>query len=147
MRAAFAKAVDETVRNRLLVAMSVAKTAELSAAARELVLDPALRDNEVTTPISAQLSRPESRDAAWTWLAEHLDGVLARMPRRGGAGLAASVRAFCDDAHAQEAESLFGPRVDHIDGGRRSLAMAVEEVRLCAARRKAHEASARAFFR
>jgi hypothetical protein len=34
-----------------------------------------------------------------------------------------------------------------MDGGRRALAMGVEEVRLCAARRKAHEASARAFFK
>jgi alanyl aminopeptidase len=147
MKAAFAKSVDEQVRSRLLVGMSVATSLELSAAARELVLDPALRDNEVTAPLSAQLARPELRDAAWAWLKEHLEAVLARLPRRGGAGLAGSVRAFCDDSHAQEAQSVFAHRVDHIDGGQRALAMAVEEVHLCAARRKAHEASARAFFR
>jgi alanyl aminopeptidase len=147
MRAAFAKSVDEQVRSRLLVAMSVAHSPELSAAARALVLDPALRDNELTTPISAQMGRPELRDAAWAWLKEHLEAVLARMPRRGGAGLAGSVRAFCDDAHAEEAQSVFGSRVDRIDGGQRTLAMAVEEVHLCAARRKAQESSERAFFR
>jgi alanyl aminopeptidase len=149
MRSAVEKSVDETVRSRLLVALSVAKNEELAASARDLSLDPMLRDNEVTGPISTQLTRPESREAAWAWLKDHVDALLARLPRHhGGAGLiSSSVRAFCDESHLQEAEALFRSRLDHIDGGPRALAMAVEDVRLCAARRKAHEASARAFFR
>ncbi len=149
MRAELEKSVDETVRSRLLNGLAVAKSHDLSAAARELSLDPALRDNEVLGPISVELSRPETREAAWGWLKEHLDAVLARLPRHhGGAGLvSSSVGAFCDDAHAQEAEAVYASRVEHIDGGPRALAMAVEQVRLCAARRKAHEASARGFFK
>jgi alanyl aminopeptidase len=149
MRAAFEKSVDETVRSRLLHALSVAKNPELSKAGRDLTLDPALRDNEIIGPIATQLSRPETRDAAWAWLKENVDAVLARMPRHhGGSGLVHwAVGAFCDEGHAREAEALFAPKVDAIDGGPRTLAASLEDVRLCVARRNAHEASARAFFR
>jgi hypothetical protein len=70
------------------------------------------------------------------------------MPRHhGGSGLISLVRGFCDEDHAREAEALYAPRIDQIDGGPRALAMAVEDVRNCAARKRAHEAGARAFFR
>jgi alanyl aminopeptidase len=149
MRAAFEKSIDETVRGRLLYGLSLAKAADLSAAGRELSLDPLLRDNEITAPIAVQLGRPESRDAAWAWLKDHLEAVLARLPRHhGGSGLiSAAVRAFCDEGHAREAEALFAAKVDAMDGGPRTLATSLEDVRLCVARRNAHEANARAFFR
>jgi alanyl aminopeptidase len=149
MRSAFEKSVDETLRSRLLHGLSVAKNPELAKAGRELTLDPALRDNEIITPIAVQLDRPETRDAAWAWLKEHLDAVLARMPRHhGGSGLiSVAVRAFCDEGHAREAEALFASKVDTIDGGPRSLTASLEDVRLCVARRNAQEANAKAFFR
>jgi alanyl aminopeptidase len=54
---------------------------------------------------------------------------------------------FCDKRRAAETERLFAPRVAALAGGARDLAGAVEEMRLCAARREAQEGSAKAFFR
>jgi alanyl aminopeptidase len=122
MRVAFEKSVDETVRGRLLYGLSLAKDAELSSEARWLAVSPSLRDNDILVPVTVQLGRPESREAAWSWLKEHLDTALARLPRHhGGAGLVSSaVRAFCDERHAQEAEALFASKIATIDGGPRT---------------------------
>jgi alanyl aminopeptidase len=53
---------------------------------------------------------------------------------------------FCDDAHADEIEKFLAPRLAAIEGGARVGAETVEEVRVCAAKRKAQEPSLRAFF-
>ena len=144
MKAMYVKTVDEEVRSRLLWALSSAKDPELAAAARELVLDPALRDNEITTPLAAQLANNDTRDAAWGWLKEHYDAIVARLPKHSG--LIGTGRNFCDDAHAAEIEAFFGPKAAGIEGGPRQLASTLEEVHLCVARRKAYEASAKALF-
>jgi alanyl aminopeptidase len=139
--------VDEGVRGRLLVGLSVAKRADLAIAARELVLDPALRDNEVLVPLAVQTGRADTRDAAWAWLEAHFDAILGRLPQRHGLGLVVlSGRAFCDDTRAKEVEAFFAPRVGQIEGGPRGLATAVEEIRLCAAKRSLQEAGMREFF-
>ncbi len=146
MKALFSKSVEEVVRARLLWALSVAKDPGLSAAARELVLDPDVRESEMTRPLAAQLGVPETREAAWTWLKAHFDAVLARLPKRAGGGLVSLARPFCDEAHAANVQAFFGPTIESLEGGPRALASTVEDVRLCAARRKAQEGSAREMF-
>jgi alanyl aminopeptidase len=54
---------------------------------------------------------------------------------------------FCDEQHAKDAEAFFTPaRMAQIDGGPRVLAGTLEDIRLCAAKRKAQEPSARDLF-
>jgi alanyl aminopeptidase len=147
MKDRLVESVDETVRARILIGLSRAKDAELAAAARELVLDPVLRDSEILTPLFVQMGSAETRDTAWAWLKEHLDAVLARLARRQGVALIGMAgRAFCDDGLARDVEAFFGPKVAHMEGGPRVLATAVEEAHLCAARRTRQEESAREFF-
>jgi alanyl aminopeptidase len=147
MRALFAKTVDEVVRGRLLRGMSLASDPTLASAARELMLDPTLRDSETLTPLFVQLGRAETRDVAWAWMKEHYDAILARMPRHhGGTQLVGAVSVFCDEEHAGDIERFFAPKAEALEGGPRALASTLEEVRLCAARRKAQEPSARAMF-
>jgi alanyl aminopeptidase len=148
MKALLAGSVDETVRGRLAWALGAARDPALAAAARELVLDPALlRDSEMLTPLWAQLSQPDLRDVAWTWVKQHYDAILTRLPKHhGGVQLVSTGRAYCDEARAREVEAFFTPRIASIEGGPRALAQALEEVRLCAAKRGAQEASARELF-
>jgi alanyl aminopeptidase len=147
MRALLAKSVDEAVRGRLVHALAVARDPQLAEAGRSLSLDPVLRDSEMLTPVFAQLSVPETREAAWAWMKEHYDAILARLPRHhAGVQLVSAGHFFCDEPHARDAEAFFGPKVDGIEGGPRVLAETLEDVRLCVAKRAAHERSARDFF-
>ena len=147
MKALLVGSVDETVRGRLASALGAAKDPSLAAAARELVLDPALRDTEMFAPIWAQLSQPDMRDTAWAWVEEHYDAILTRLPKHhGGVQLISTGRAYCDEVHARDVEAFFTPKVESIEGGPRALAQALEDVRLCAARRSAQEASGREVF-
>jgi alanyl aminopeptidase len=141
-----AKADKEIVRERLLAALSAATRPELSARALELTFDSRLRGDEALTPLSGQLARPETRDAAWTWLEGHVDAVLARLPPARAARLAWSGAVFCDAAHADAIQRLFADRAKRLDGGPREIAGAVESVRLCAARREAAGPATRALF-
>jgi len=147
MKALLVGSVDETLRGRLAGALGAAKAPKLAARARELVLDPALRDTEMFAPLWAQLSQPDMRDTAWAWVKEHYDAILARLPKHhGGVQLVSTARAYCDEAHAREVEAFFAPKIESIEGGPRALAQALEDVRLCAAKRDAQEASGREVF-
>ncbi|MEP7124203.1 MAG: M1 family metallopeptidase [Byssovorax sp.] len=144
--ALLAKADKEVVRDRILGALAAVKKPELSARALELTFDPRVRGDEAMTPLNGQLSQPETRDAAWTWLEGHVDAVLARLPPARAAYLAWSGAVFCDAAHADAIQKLFGERAKKLDGGPREIAGAVESVRLCAARREAAGPALRALF-
>jgi alanyl aminopeptidase len=147
MKALLVGSVDETLRQRLVSALGSAREPKLAAAARELVLDPALRDTEILAPLWAQLSQPDMRDAAWAWVKEHYDAILTRLPKHhGGVQIVSTGRSYCDEAHARDAEAFFAPKIESIEGGPRALAQALEDVRLCAARRTAQDASARELF-
>jgi alanyl aminopeptidase len=147
MKALFARSVDEQVRSRLLTALSAARDPALARSARSLVLDPTLRDSEIMAPLGTQLSNPATREAAWAWIKENYVAILSRLPRHhGGVGLVSMGRSFCDAAHATDVEAFFTPKIDGIEGGPRTLASTLEDVRLCAARRDAQEPSAREMF-
>jgi cytosol alanyl aminopeptidase len=146
MKVLFSKSVEEVVRARLLSGLSLAKDPALAEAARAIVLDPTTRENEMTRPLGVQLAEPDTREAAWAWLKGHFDAVIARSPKRAGRGLILLARSFCDEAHAADIEAFFGPKAQTIDGGPRALASTLEDVRLCAARQKVQEPSAREMF-
>jgi cytosol alanyl aminopeptidase len=146
MRALLGKSVDEVVRSRLLGGLSVAKDPALAAAARELVLDPELRESEMARPLWSQMGNPATREAAWTWFKAHFDQMLARLPKRNGAWLVGMGRSFCDEPHADDVQAYFAPKIATLEGGPRALASAVEDIKLCAARKKAQEPSARELF-
>jgi alanyl aminopeptidase len=146
--AQFAKTEDEALRGGFLWAASSAISPDVSAKALDLALDPRVRPGETMTPIYAQLSAPETRDAAWAWVKAHWDVLYARVSplEFGGLRLLGIVRSFCDEAHAADFESFFKDRIRTLDGGPRELASGLEDIRLCAASRAASETSAREFF-
>jgi alanyl aminopeptidase len=146
--AQFAKTEDEALRGGFLWSACSAVDPTVSAKALDLALDSRLRPGETMTPIYAQLSAPETRDAAWTWVKTHWDALFARVSTLefGGLRLLGIVGSFCDEPHAADIESFFKDRVRTLDGGPRELASGLEGIRLCAASRAASEANVREFF-
>jgi alanyl aminopeptidase len=133
-------------RRVLLFALGSATQPELAARARELVMDPRLRGAEPLTLLDAALGQPETREAAWAWTRAHLDALLERLPESWRTAVVWQPARFCDRPHAEELERLFRGRIEAIPGGPRELAAALEEMKLCVARRSAEEPGARAFF-
>jgi alanyl aminopeptidase len=76
------------------------------------------------------------------------DKLLAAVPKHHGqTQLIEMGSTFCDEAHARDIEAFFTPaRIAGIDGAPRVLDNTLEDVRLCAAKRKVQEPSAREFF-
>ena len=145
--ALFVGSVDEAERGRLLWAIAAVRDPALLAKARALVTDPKLRDNEVLIPLWAELNRHETMDDAWAWEKKNYDAIVARLPKHhGGVALISTVSVFCDEAHAKDAEAFFKPKVQDLEGGPRALALSLETVRLCVAKRAAQEANVRSYF-
>ena len=144
--AAFRASDDALFRAQVLGALGATHDPALGQRALELSLDPALRVNEVTHTIGAQLGMIETRERAWQWLREHFDAVFARVaPTRAGYApwLAAG---FCTEEKAAEVEAFFGERIESLPGGPRNLRGALEAIRLCSARVEAQRESAASFF-
>jgi alanyl aminopeptidase len=138
----------EREREIILQALGSARRPDLAARARGLALraDMRLPPLEMLTPLRAQTDQPELRDAAWAWLQQHVDEVLARLPETWRSYLVWVPVNACDRRRAEELQKLFEPRLATIPGGARELAGAVEHMTLCAARRAVQEPSARPFF-
>jgi alanyl aminopeptidase len=148
VHAQLAKTDDPEVRGRLLGVLVNPRKAELVPVVRELTFDPILRATEVTSPVWTLLGAHETREATWQWVKDNFDRLLATVPKHHGqTQLIEMASVFCDEQHAKDAESFFTPaRMAQIDGGPRVLAGALEDIRLCAAKRKAQEPSARELF-
>jgi alanyl aminopeptidase len=142
------KTQDDVVRGRLLGALAAASDPKLSARARDLVLDEHVKYTEMLTPLWVQLGTPETRDVAWAWLKEHWDAVAARAANVlfEGVQLLSIPVSFCDEAHERDVATFLKDRAAKIDGGPRVLSKTVEEIHLCAVKRRAEEDNARVFF-
>ena len=147
-RRALERPRTRTVAGGIIGALSRALKPELAARARQLVLGGKLRQTEMLQPLWEQFSEPALRDDVWAWMKPRFDELVAKAKNLsfGSSQIFGMLGLFCDDAHADEVESFIAPRLDAIDGGRRAGAQAVEDIRLCAAKRKVQEPSAREFF-
>lgn len=147
LRALFGVSEEEAQRGRLLWALSEARNSELRDKVRALVFDPALRDNEVMTPIWGQVQQNDAREATWQWLKTNQPAISKRLPKHhGGVQIINVADVFCDEAHAADAEAFFEPKVSTIEGAPRTLSSVLESIRLCVAKRKTQEPHMRAFF-
>ncbi|HEX7476681.1 MAG TPA: M1 family metallopeptidase, partial [Polyangiales bacterium] len=136
---------DPVLRARLLHALASVRDAR-SDKALALALDPHLRVNEVLTPVADQLADIRTRDAAWQWLEQKFDAVLARLSPEGAGYMPWLAAGFCSEAMAQRVEAFFAPKIASLGGGPRSLAGTLEALRLCAARVSAQRDSVESFF-
>jgi alanyl aminopeptidase len=124
---------DAVERRRILRALGASLDARGTERARDLALDASLRTNEVAVIPFAQMQYRELRDGTWRWLRDQFPQIVTRVGIYNASWLPGTTEYFCDDARADEVEQFFAPRIDEIEGGPRSLASAIESIRLCAA--------------
>ena len=137
---------DAVLRSRVLSALGRIRDPKLAGRARDLVLDERVRIGEIGRILYRQFAQRETRADAWKWLKDHIDEYVKRFGARRVGRTPWYASSFCTEKRANEVERFFGPRVAELSGGPRNLAGALEEIRLCAARTEAQEASIRRFF-
>ena len=77
------------------------------------------------------------------------DSIVAKLPHAVDtdyAGFLPYTAGGCSAQDAEEAQSFFGPRMVHVNGGPRNLAQVVESIKLCAARKKVQQPDLIQFF-
>jgi alanyl aminopeptidase len=142
LRAAAVQARDHTLREELLEALGSFRRPELAAAAMDLLLSKDFDLRESFYPLLfGPLAYAETRDVPFTFVKQHLDSLLKRLPREVGEDYAASLptvgASFCDAKRRDELDSFFRDRVKDYTGGQRSLAQTLEGIDLCISARQA----------
>jgi alanyl aminopeptidase len=141
--AKLAVATDPDHRRRLLRALGQTE-GEAAEAAREALLMDAVRGNELASTLGPMFDRAAERPAAWRWLQRRFDAVVAKVPEEHVGELPRFGSDFCSTEDAEALQTFFDPRAASLMGAPRSLAQAVEHVRLCAALRAHHREALKA---
>jgi aminopeptidase N len=133
MLALFNGSRDAVLRDDVLRALRHTDDPALATRLFEMILDPALRDNEASAMFFGLARLPNHRDQAWAWLKENINAFLTRIPtwRRGRAPEVASD--WCDVTKIDELKAFFAPIIDGFEGGPRLLAETIEKIELCQA--------------
>ncbi|HEX9101890.1 MAG TPA: ERAP1-like C-terminal domain-containing protein, partial [Polyangia bacterium] len=124
---------DRRERSILLSTLGAFPAPALRDRALALVAGNEFDQREAINIVYRTLFNRETRDASWKWLQSHLDDLLAKMREDDAMRFIGSVpRAFCDDRHRADAETLLAPRAKTHPGAPHQLDEGLEEVRTCA---------------
>ncbi len=138
---------DSLVRSYYLWALGSVREEPLSARALDLVLDGRLRVTEILIILTAQAADFRTRDAAWDWTKRNFEALVQKLPEEfGSEGLPGLFAGYCTEEKAVEIEAFLAPWLKHVPTMERPLAQALENIRICAAKKALHEKSAREYF-
>jgi aminopeptidase N len=125
---------DRIDQPRLLATLGAFADPALASRALAVVLDGDLDQRDAIGIIPAVLSHRETRDVGLTFVANHIDDLLARMRDDDAAGLLGRIAgAFCDPERTERVAALLAPRAARIDGAQASVTRALEQARQCIA--------------
>ncbi|MFO0575895.1 MAG: M1 family aminopeptidase [Polyangia bacterium] len=124
---------DATVRGALLSGLGSFEDQGLARAALNIVLGDEFPMAEAQRLLYGPLGQPGTRRLPFLFVKEHFDALVGRLPREGGARLAAVGGALCTDAERTEVESFFTGRSTRYTGGPRILKQSLERIGTCTA--------------
>ena len=140
LRAAAIAERDHLVRERMIEALGLFRNPSLTRASLDLLLSKDFDSREAFYPLLfGPLTYAETRDLPFQFVKQHLDQLLARIPREAGDDYAANLPevggAFCDASRRAELDAFFSSRVKSYTGGPRTLAQTLEGIDQCVAER------------
>jgi alanyl aminopeptidase len=138
---------DPRVRGYILNALASTQEAALHHRAADLLVDDALRVNEKAVALWIQGGQPQTSAAMFATVQARFDEFAGELPEDWRSSFPAAASGLCSDPEADAVNAFFGPKVQTTPGLDRSLAQTVEEIRLCAARVRAHAERAKAALR
>ena len=139
--AAAKKSEDRRERTRIVKAMGHFRESAALGAALDTVVSREFDMREADNIYEGALEDPRTRDAAWSFVAAHVDTIAERLPRNARVRMVSLGNHFCDADHRAAVEKLFQGRGQ----SERSTLQTLEKIDLCSAQREAHSQSLRAF--
>jgi alanyl aminopeptidase len=134
-------------RSRLLGVLAQFRDPALVQATLALSLDTQLPAHETIRVVSGVAAYRPSAPAAFAFLRERWDALVARLPVDSGAGLVLVGTRTCDPALRGEVATFFDGRTTTRKGGPRTYAQALESMDACIAWSKANGAALSAYLR
>jgi len=134
---------DPVLRVAFLDAIGSANDAGL---AQRLALEDAVHGDDYLTLLGSMF-RAEQAERNWPWLSANVDALLDKAPTFERNVVMYAAASYCSAERAEAVSALFEPRLNRIDGGRRTLDQVLERINLCVAFRTRYAEQARALFR
>ncbi|MFB1478735.1 M1 family metallopeptidase [Corallococcus sp. RDP092CA] len=141
------KEQDRTERTRLLTSLVYFQNPDLLGRALGLVVSPDFDVRDTLILLRLALMSPESQALAWKFYQAHFDALTQRLRSDDLGRLIGETGNLCDASALAQVETFLTPRVGNIEGGPRSLARALESIRLCIESQKVQAPSVKAFLR
>jgi hypothetical protein len=125
---------DRTEQERILRALGSFRDPAIASKALDVVLGHAFDLRDSLGIAYGVLVHRETRELGWTWLAAHLDELLARMRSDEASWfLGAVAGTACDPERRRAADALVSPRAAKIDGAQLAVTRGLEASDQCIA--------------
>jgi alanyl aminopeptidase len=144
LRVELGKTRDDTRRQHLVRTLASFRDPALVRASLGLFLAGGIDPRQATELLWQD---DQVADVLFEFVQQHYDDIVARLPGELLGELPTVGDPFCDDARRAEVKAFFEPRAGKLTGGTRNLAKSLERITLCAAQRRAHEASLGSFLK
>src|SRR6185436_8900416 len=136
---------DREDRHLLFTSLGGFQDPGLLARALVLLLSPQIDLRDSGGLLWTAMSRRETREQAWAFYKQHFAELAARLRDDEKSWLILGANVFCDAAHRDEARAFFTEPASHVDGGPMILAMTLEGIDQCIARRERNAPGIAAF--
>jgi aminopeptidase N len=132
------KTQDPSERGNLFAALGSFRDPALARATTALMLSEDFSTLEVIMGlVNGMMSEESTHELFFTYITDHFDALMARMPHELGGRMPALGASFCDATHRQGVETFFKERAAQYPGGPEILGQTLERVDLCIAQREA----------
>jgi len=150
LRTAAASERNHQVREHMIEALGLFRNPAVARSALDLLLSKEFDARESFYPLLfGPLAYAETRDLPFEFVKQHLNEILARIPRESGDDYAANLPqvggAFCDASRRAELDTFFADKVKNYTGGPRTLAQTLESIDQCIAERQKMTSELEAF--
>jgi alanyl aminopeptidase len=143
---AAAKATQDRVeRGQLLGAMARFTDPKIVAQALAIGMTDEFETRQAVNLVYGPLGDPRTREQAYTFLHDHFDELVNKLPPSFRVSTARVFAPLCDDSRKADIQAFFGPRIEKFDGGPRVMAQTLESLSLCSEQRKAQRPGVEAF--